>query len=154
MQCTQVLGARFGAKTGRKYRLWMPQYYLMMVSARNATETRPAFAIFRTDPRMTKWEIKEHLVKIYNLPVKKVNTMNYEGKRKRITSEHGIAYMKYVDFKKAVVTFDETLKDVGIGMRVPELDDEDNDEDDDSTMNFDDDSDDKPKEGQPKHIQA
>lgn len=28
---------------------------------------------------MTKHEIKEYLTKIYDLPVKKVNTMNYLG---------------------------------------------------------------------------
>ena len=50
-----------------------------MVSAKNATPTHPAFAIFRTSPKMTKHEIKEYLTKIYDLPVKKVNTMNYLG---------------------------------------------------------------------------
>ena len=94
---------------------------LTLVSARPATNTRPAFAIFRTLPRMTKHEIKEYLTKIYNLPVKKVNTMNYQGKRKRIISRAGLAYFKYKDFKKAVVTFDDSMKDIGLGMRVPEL---------------------------------
>ena len=73
---------------------------------------------------MTKHEIKEYLTKIYNLPVKKVNTMNYEGKRKRVLSRQGIAFYKYRDFKKAVVTFDDSLKDVGIGMRIPELEED------------------------------
>eukprot|EP00566_Odontella_aurita_P030618 CAMPEP_0113526692 /NCGR_PEP_ID=MMETSP0015_2-20120614/886_1 /TAXON_ID=2838 /ORGANISM="Odontella" /LENGTH=74 /DNA_ID=CAMNT_0000425053 /DNA_START=319 /DNA_END=543 /DNA_ORIENTATION=+ /assembly_acc=CAM_ASM_000160 len=72
---------------------------------------------------MTKHEIKEYLTKIYNLPVKKVNTMNYLGKRKRVIGKRGIAYYKYRDFKKAIVKFDDTLKDVGIGTRIPELDD-------------------------------
>jgi len=74
---------------------------------------------------MTKHEIKEYLTKIYNLPVRKVNTMNYEGKRKRIMSRTGFHYYKYRDFKKAVVTFDESMQDVGLGMRVPELEEED-----------------------------
>ena len=73
---------------------------------------------------MTKHEIKEYLTKIYDLPVKKVNTMNYEGKRKRVMSQSGMAYYKYKDFKKAVVTFDETMQDVGMGMRIPELEEE------------------------------
>jgi large subunit ribosomal protein L23 len=96
----------------------------MMVSARNATATKPAQAIFRTPPRMTKHEIKEYLTKIYDLPVKKVNTMNYEGKRKRFMHTRGIAYYKYRDFKKAYVFFDDSLQDVGIGMRVPELEED------------------------------
>lgn len=73
---------------------------------------------------MTKHEIKEHLTKIYDLPVKSVNTMNYQGKRKRVLTQTKTAYFKYSDFKKAVVTFDETLKDIGLGMRVPELEEE------------------------------
>ena len=110
-----------GRAVGKQFRMWMPTMPLTMVSARNATATEPARAVFRTLPRMTKHEIKEYLTKIYGLPVKKVNTMNYEGKRKRVLSNNGIAYFKYKDFKKAVVTFDESLQDVGKGMSIPEL---------------------------------
>eukprot|EP00567_Pseudictyota_dubia_P005079 CAMPEP_0197453036 /NCGR_PEP_ID=MMETSP1175-20131217/33743_1 /TAXON_ID=1003142 /ORGANISM="Triceratium dubium, Strain CCMP147" /LENGTH=53 /DNA_ID=CAMNT_0042986205 /DNA_START=30 /DNA_END=188 /DNA_ORIENTATION=+ len=53
---------------------------------------------------MTKHEIKEYLTKIYNLPVKKVNTMNYLGKRKKVIGRRKVAYYKYRDFKKAIVT--------------------------------------------------
>lgn len=112
---------RFGRAVGRQFRVWMPTLPLMMVSARNATATHPAFAIFRTLPSATKHEIKEHLQKIYGLPVKSVKTANYEGKRKRILSRTGFHYYKYADFKKAVVTFDNSLLDVGMGTLVPEL---------------------------------
>jgi large subunit ribosomal protein L23 len=115
---------RFGSKVGRQFRVWMPTMPLTMVSARSATAMRPAFAIFRTPPRMTKHEIKEHLTQIYQLPVKSVNTMNYEGKRKRVLTQTRVGFYKYSDFKKAVVTFDKTLQDVGLGMRVPELEEE------------------------------
>ena len=98
---------------------------LTLVSAKSATAVNPAYATFRTPPRMTKHEIKEYLTKIYDLPVRKVNTMNYDGKRKRIMSQAGIAYFKYKDFKKAVVYFDESYRDVGIWTRVPELEGED-----------------------------
>ena len=37
----------------------------------------------------------------------------------------GVAYFKYHDFKKAVVYFKNSLKDVGKGMRVPELEEQD-----------------------------
>jgi hypothetical protein len=47
--------------------------------------------------------------------------MNYEGKRKRLPWKAGIVYFKYKDFKKAVVYFDDSLTDVGLGMRVPEM---------------------------------
>ena len=35
-----------------------------------------------------------------------------------------VLYFKYKDFKKAVVTFDRSYTDVGMGMRIPEIDDE------------------------------
>jgi large subunit ribosomal protein L23 len=108
----------------RQFRMFMPTMPMTMVSARNATATRPAWAIFRVLPKMTKWEIKEYLTKIYQLPVKKVNTMNYDGKRKRIFGRTAIHYYKYADFKKAVVTFEKSLHDVGKGMRIPELEDD------------------------------
>ena len=109
------------AAAKQQYRMWMPTMPLTLVSARNATPTRPAIAIFRALPKMTKHEVKEYLTKIYDLPVKKVNTMNYEGKRKRVLSRNGMAFFKYKEFKKAVVTFDDSLKDVGLGTRIPEL---------------------------------
>jgi large subunit ribosomal protein L23 len=123
--------SRTAARTaGRQFKMWMPTMPLMMVSAKSATAVNPAYATFRTPPRMTKHEIKEYLTKIYNLPVRKVNTMNYDGKRKRVLSKGGVAYFKYKDFKKAVVYFDESFRDVGIGTRVLELDAEDDEEND------------------------
>lgn len=98
---------------------------MTLVGARNATATAPATATFRVLPRMTKHEIKEYLQKIYGLPVKKVNTMNYMGKRKKVQTERRILYYKYKDYKKAIVTFDSSFLDVGKGTRVPELDDVD-----------------------------
>jgi large subunit ribosomal protein L23 len=83
---------------------------------------------------MTKHEIKEYLTKIYNLPVKKVNTMNYEGKRKKLVSRFGLTYYKYKDFKKAVVTFEDSLRDVGMGMKIPELEEEDDNLDMDTEL--------------------
>lgn len=103
------------------FRMWMPTMPMTLVSARNATETHPARATFRVLPRMTKHEIKEYLTKIYQLPVRKVNTMNYLGKRKRAMGKRKIIYYKYRDFKKAVVTFDRSLQDVGLGTRIPEM---------------------------------
>ncbi len=111
---------------GKQFRMFMPTMPMTMVSTRNATATRPAWAIFRVLHRMTKHEIKEYLTEIYKLPVTKVNTMNYDGKRKRIFGRNRIAYYKYADFKKAVVTFDKSLQDVGMGMRIPELEDDPN----------------------------
>mmetsp|Transcript_5863 Transcript_5863/g.10257 ORF Transcript_5863/g.10257 Transcript_5863/m.10257 type:complete len:119 (-) Transcript_5863:17-373(-) len=108
------------AKAVKQFRMWMPNMPMTLVSAKNATETHPATAIFRVLPKMTKHEIKEYLTKIYDLPVSKVNTMNYEGKRHRLATKRRMIYFKRPDFKKAVVTFDSSLQDVGIGARLPE----------------------------------
>jgi large subunit ribosomal protein L23 len=118
----------------RGFRMWMPTMPLLMTSARNATATQPARATFRVLPRMTKHEIKEYLTKIYGLPVTKVNTQNYMGKRKRLMGSRKILYFKYADFKKAIVTFDRSLLDVGKGMRIPEIDDVDEDDDEADAM--------------------
>eukprot|EP00558_Chaetoceros_sp_UNC1202_P008484 CAMPEP_0197239154 /NCGR_PEP_ID=MMETSP1429-20130617/5666_1 /TAXON_ID=49237 /ORGANISM="Chaetoceros sp., Strain UNC1202" /LENGTH=101 /DNA_ID=CAMNT_0042698515 /DNA_START=140 /DNA_END=445 /DNA_ORIENTATION=- len=88
---------------------------ITLVGAKNATEVAPATATFRVQPKMTKHEIKEYLTKIYDLPVTKVNTINYAGKRKRAIGRTKIAYYKYRDFKKAIVTFGPSLTDVGRG---------------------------------------
>mmetsp|Transcript_6701 Transcript_6701/g.9624 ORF Transcript_6701/g.9624 Transcript_6701/m.9624 type:complete len:117 (-) Transcript_6701:143-493(-) len=109
------------ARINYGFRMWMPTMPMTLVSARNATERNPARATFRVLPRMTKHEIKEYLTKIYDLPVKKVNTINYLGKRKRAMGKRRIIHYKYKDFKKAIVTFDSSLQDLGIGMRIPEM---------------------------------
>eukprot|EP00584_Thalassiosira_punctigera_P009984 CAMPEP_0172535646 /NCGR_PEP_ID=MMETSP1067-20121228/7559_1 /TAXON_ID=265564 ORGANISM="Thalassiosira punctigera, Strain Tpunct2005C2" /NCGR_SAMPLE_ID=MMETSP1067 /ASSEMBLY_ACC=CAM_ASM_000444 /LENGTH=77 /DNA_ID=CAMNT_0013320587 /DNA_START=166 /DNA_END=399 /DNA_ORIENTATION=+ len=68
---------------------------------------------------MTKHEVKEYLTKIYDLPVVEVRTQNYLGKRMRILGKRQIVYAKRPDYKKAFVTFDNTLADTGLGSIVP-----------------------------------
>lgn len=41
--------------------------------------SRPAQAVFKVAPSMTKHEVKEHLTKIYDLPVQRVMTANFAG---------------------------------------------------------------------------
>lgn len=113
------------AKLSRGFRMWMPNMPMTLVAVRSPSpRQRTPSAVFRVLPKMTKHEIKEYLEKIYQLPVKKINTMNYMGKRKQAMGQNGkMARWKYRDFKKAIVSFDESLTDVGIGMRIPELED-------------------------------
>ena len=108
--------------------MWMPTMPMILVNATNATSERAATAMFRVLPKMTKHEIKEYLSKIYELPVTKVRTMNYMGKRKRAMGKRRVVYYKYRDFKKAVVTFDESITDLGLGIRIPELEERDLDD--------------------------
>ncbi|KAL7455168.1 hypothetical protein ACHAWC_006724 [Mediolabrus comicus] len=100
---------------------WMPTLPLILLHATNATTTTPATAIFRIQPSMTKHEVTEYLTKIYKLPVVQVRTQNYLGKRMRIIGKRSVAYAKRPDYKKAFVTFDNTLVDVGMGSRVDGL---------------------------------
>ena len=113
------------AKVTNGFRMWMPNMPITLISTRNATARHPARATFRVLPRMTKHEIREYLTKIYGLPVTKVNTMNYLGKRKNVMGRKKVIRFKYKDFKKAIVSFDRSLTDLGIGLRIPELDDDD-----------------------------
>jgi ribosomal protein L23 len=39
-------------------------------------------AVFYVPPKMTKFEVKEYLTKIYNVSVKSVRTANFLGKRR------------------------------------------------------------------------
>ena len=68
--------------------------------------------VFHVSPKMTKFEIKEYLIKLYNLPVSHVHTAIYEGKtkvaRKEINSPSGKTVQiqeryREADFKKAYV---------------------------------------------------
>jgi large subunit ribosomal protein L23 len=111
----------FGTKILSSMKMWIPNMPMTLVGAKNATANAPATATFRVLPKMTKHEIKEYLKKIYDLPVVKVNTMNYMGKRKRAFGKRTIVYYKYRDFKKAIVTFDKTLIDVGRGATMEDL---------------------------------
>ena len=62
--------------------------------------------VFRVVPSMTKHEVKEYLTKVYNVPVKAVNTMNYDGKWKRagVGKKFGRFLFRERDWKKAIVT--------------------------------------------------
>ena len=57
--------------------------------------------VFHVSPKMTKFEIKEYLMQLYNLPVSHVHTAIYEGK-KRINRQLGVRFQE-ADFKKAYV---------------------------------------------------
>ena len=131
---TATLMGRSAATIARGFRMWMPTMPMVLVNATNATSNRAATAMFRVLPKMTKHEIKEYLTNIYELPVAKVRTMNYMGKRKRATGKRKVIYYKYRDFKKAIVTFDDSIVDLGLGTRIPELEQDQDENDFDKLM--------------------
>lgn len=63
---------------------------------------------FKVDKRANKSEIKKAVEKIFGVKVKKVNTINMEGKKKRM----GIYEGKRPDWKKAIVTLTEDSKEI------------------------------------------
>eukprot|EP00937_MAST-01D_sp_MAST-1D-sp2_P001606 g1606.t1 len=65
--------------------------------------------VFKVAPEMTKHEVKEYLQKVYSVPVRAVNTMNYDGKWKRAGygRKFGRFLYKERDWKKAVVTLQD-----------------------------------------------
>ena len=113
-----MMSSTTSSRVNKGYRMWMPSMPMILLHAEHATTTTPAKAVFRILPKMTKHEVKEYLTKIYKLPVVQVRTQNYLGKRRRLQGRRLIAYAKRPDFKKAFVTFDNTLADTGIGCLV------------------------------------
>ncbi|MDO5755659.1 MAG: 50S ribosomal protein L23 [Tissierellia bacterium] len=61
---------------------------------------------FKVDRRATKPEIKAAVEKIFDVKVKKVNTMNVRGKTKRLGQSIG----KRPDWKKAIVQLTDDSK--------------------------------------------
>ena len=62
---------------------------------------------FRVSPDANKIQIKAAIEELYNVTVVKVNTMNYDGKRKSRYTKSGVINGKESAFKKAIVTLKE-----------------------------------------------
>mmetsp|Transcript_14222 Transcript_14222/g.16928 ORF Transcript_14222/g.16928 Transcript_14222/m.16928 type:complete len:98 (+) Transcript_14222:84-377(+) len=92
-------------------REFFPNVQMILLSARYLkSTTRPAQAVFKVPPSMTKHEVKEYLTKIYQLPVKRVMTANFAGRWKRIIGITKMFPYKQPKFKKAFVTFEKGAK--------------------------------------------
>lgn len=63
---------------------------------------------FEVAPAANKSEIKKAVEKIFGVNVKKVNTMNMNGK----TTRRGLITGKRKDWKKAIVTLTEDSKEI------------------------------------------
>ena len=63
---------------------------------------------FKVDKNANKIEIKNAVEKLFDVSVAKVNTMNCQGRTKRIGSSIG----KKADWKKAIVTLKEDSKTI------------------------------------------
>jgi large subunit ribosomal protein L23 len=71
------------------------------------TDKIPNRVGFRVSPNANKLEIKAAIEELYGVTVAKVNTMNYDGKRKSRYTKSGTINGKEAAFKKAIVTLKE-----------------------------------------------
>jgi large subunit ribosomal protein L23 len=71
------------------------------------TDKIPNRVGFRVSPDANKLEIKAAIEELYGVTVVKINTMNYNGKRKSRYTKSGMISGKENAFKKAIVTLKE-----------------------------------------------
>ncbi|MDR0547451.1 MAG: 50S ribosomal protein L23 [Dysgonamonadaceae bacterium] len=71
------------------------------------TEKKANRVGFRVSPDANKIEIKAAVEELYGVKVVKVNTMNYDGKRKSRYTKSGVISGKESAFKKAIITLKE-----------------------------------------------
>ncbi|MDR2806167.1 MAG: 50S ribosomal protein L23 [Dysgonamonadaceae bacterium] len=62
---------------------------------------------FRVSPKANKLEIKAAIEEMYGVKVVKINTANYDGKRKSRYTKSGVVNGREAAFKKAIVTLKE-----------------------------------------------
>ncbi|TRW26029.1 50S ribosomal protein L23 [Criibacterium bergeronii] len=65
---------------------------------------------FIVDKNANKLQIKAAIEEIFEVKVEKVNTMNYDGRKKRVGKYVG----KTASFKKAIVQLSESSKEIEI----------------------------------------
>ncbi|MDR0769083.1 MAG: 50S ribosomal protein L23 [Dysgonamonadaceae bacterium] len=65
---------------------------------------------FRVTPKANKSQVKAAIELLYGVNVVKINTMNYDGKRKSRYTKSGVISGKESAFKKAIVTLKEGEK--------------------------------------------
>jgi large subunit ribosomal protein L23 len=74
------------------------------------TEKKENRVGFRVTPDANKLQIKAAIESLYGVNVVKINTMNYDGKRKSRYTKSGVISGKEAAFKKAIVTLKEGQK--------------------------------------------
>lgn len=92
-------------------RVWFPNMFMRLININ--TNKTPAQAVLHIPPKMTKFEIKQYLTKIYNIPVINVMTANFLGRWKRLYAKRRVISYKRRNFKKAIVEFDAAAEAAG-----------------------------------------
>ena len=81
-------------------RVAFPNHRVILKQNRSKLEIEQNKIALKVSPTMSKWEIREILQRGYGLPVKKVNTVNFDGNVKRWQGRHLYRTKKW---KKAIV---------------------------------------------------
>jgi len=71
------------------------------------TDKYPNRVGFRVSPDANKYQIKTAIEELYEVTIVKINTMNYDGKRKSRYTKSGTVTGREPAFKKAIVTLKE-----------------------------------------------
>lgn len=79
-----------------------------VVTEKSMTEMADKKYTFVVDKKANKTEIKKAVEAIFDVEVEKVNTLNYDGKMKRMGRTQG----RTASFKKAVVKLTEGSKEI------------------------------------------
>ena len=79
-----------------------------VVTEKSMTEMAEKKYTFVVDKKANKTEIKKAVEAIFDVKVEKVNTLNYDGKMKRMGRTQG----RTASFKKAVVKLTEGSKEI------------------------------------------
>ena len=86
-------------------RIWFPNVQMKIVQGKRHQKS----VGFKTDQKITKFEIRQFLTKVYGLNVKKVCTLNYEPKYGHAASWGNKKSIKMrSSFKKAYATLSDT----------------------------------------------
>lgn len=93
--------ARAAARALPGRRSWMPNMSLTLVRRVSAKLPYNHF-LFRVDPRHTKAELREYLLKVYNVRVARITTAISLGKTRRVPGRRAM-WHKLKDYKRAVV---------------------------------------------------
>ena len=81
-----------------------------VISERSMEQASEKKYTFIVDKKANKSQVKRAIEEIFEVKVEKVNTMNYDGKEKRV----GRNVRKTASFKKAIVKLTADSKDIEI----------------------------------------
>lgn len=79
-----------------------------IITEKSSMEMQEGRYTFKVAKKATKVEIRNAVEKLFDVKVLKVNTMNVNGKEKRV----GVHTGKTPDWKKAIVTIDTNAGDI------------------------------------------